>query len=421
MPSSQSVAAVQAIAATFNETWTQAKINQVATQLDRGQRTPTGVIQDIEARGGQRATTPTVPTTGQRTGADGGSQIIMVSPTGVTTVVGPGEVAALQASGWTWPTAQQQAAADETARQAGASVPGAPRPPSSTVDAATLASIIGILRTLGLEELQAEVDALVRQGLTWPEIENMLNDPTSSIGRVVDRIYPELREYREANPGMPPINIAAIQQYREGLNQMVSVRGLSEAFPDVPGTARRWITQGKSLVEIGERLDLLEGQVAGLAANPVVQSELDAWERFYGVRPTLQNLVALTINPEESVPRLQRKFASVALDVSAGRQGFGDLAVNEAERLADAGVDVAQAGQTFGALAANRELFSPLERNEDEITRDEQLNAGFSLGNADAARRRIEQRRGQRVGRFAGGGGISTGRDGGMAGLATNR
>jgi len=284
------------------------------------------------------------------------------------------------------------------------------------------ATFTGYLRAMGLDELERFVDNWTRQGLTWPEIQMLLEDPKTEPGQVVDRIYPELREYRTNNPGFPPISIGAIQEYRQDLSQMVQQRGLAEAFGNVNDVARKWMTApngGKSLVEMGERLDLLQGEVAAIATSPAVQAELEAWERFYGVRPSLSDLTALVINPDESAPRLQQKFASVRFDVAAGREGFGDLSVGEAERLANAGIDPNRSQETFGALVRNRELFGALDRGEDTIDRDTQMDAAFGLSNAEAARRRIDDRARRRAARFQGGGQVASGRFGGLAGLST--
>lgn len=284
----------------------------------------------------------------------------------------------------------------------------------ATFNAEAAATITGYLREMGMEGVESEVDRLVRRGMSWPEIQLLLEDRTSTLGRQVERLYPEYFDYRDANQGGPPITIAAIQQYRQQARQLIDNRGLGEAFPDVNAQVRKWIVGGVDLEEVGQRFDLLEGYVA---ASPGTWADAEAWTRFYGVAPTLGQLTAMAINPQEALPRLQRQFASVRLDVEAGRAGFGDLSVNEAESIAETGAT--DAAQRFGALAASKELFSPLDRGEDEITRQEQISAGFGLQNADAARRRIEQRAARRTARFQGGGALATSRSG-FGGLSTS-
>lgn len=294
----------------------------------------------------------------------------------------------------------------------------------SSLDRESVATISNLLRQYGLEELIPRVDRWVRDGLTWPEIEARLNDPSSDAGQVVDRLYPELREYREnpTNSGLPPINIATVQTYRQTLGRFVNERGYSAAFPTpdaVREAARRWIVAGKGMDEMARRFDILEQNAVVMAqTDPTLQAQLDAWERFYGQKPTTGDLVSMALNPSEAAPVIERRFASVRFDREAGLAGFGDLDREEAERLSDLGVDAARSGQTFGALAANRELFNPLDRGEDAITRQEQMDAGFT--NSAAAKKRIEDRARRRTARFEGGGSLATSRDGAFGGLATS-
>lgn len=302
------------------------------------------------------------------------------------------------------------------AAASGASSTGGPAGSAAAGGAAGSGGPFGsLLRQYGLEELVPMVDAWIRQGLTWAEIESQLLDTSTSAGKVVDRLYPEIRERRDA--GLSPVSIQQIQSYRSTLNQLVSARGLAEAFPDIKETARRWIVGDKGLDEMAERLDLLEGNVARqIAGDPSVQAELEAWERYYGVKPSLGNLVAMVINPKEAAPALARRFSSVRFDVEAGRAGFGDLDRGEAERLSDLGVDAARSGEQFGALVRSRELFEALDRGEEAIDRGAQLDAAFS--NKEAAKRRIEDKARRRVAQSQGGGRLATSRRG-FGGLAT--
>lgn len=290
-------------------------------------------------------------------------------------------------------------------------------------DAEAAATITNLLHTMGLDALTGEVDRWVRNGLSWPEIEARLMDPSTDAGEIVDQIYPELREYREnpLNEGMPPINIAYVQSYRQTLNQFIQARGYEAAFPtaaSVNEAARRWITGGKSMVEMQERFDLLESNAVFEAqTNPEIALQLEAWQRWYGQAPTTGDLVALALNPEEATPLITKRFAAVRFDREAGIAGFGDLSQEEGERLADLGVDAAQSGQGFGALARNRELFDPLDAGEDAISRQDQLDAAFT--NSSAAQRRIADRAARRAAAFQGGGRLATSRGGGFGGLST--
>ncbi len=113
-------AQVKAIAAQFGETWSTAKVNQIVTQISRGQRTLDSVRTDVATRLGLGNTgTPaaTIPATAQGpVGSDGYTPIFMVSPNGTVTQVGPGEIDSLLQNGWKWPTAAQQTATSDAMR-----------------------------------------------------------------------------------------------------------------------------------------------------------------------------------------------------------------------------------------------------------------------------------------------------------------
>jgi hypothetical protein len=367
---------IAAMGTAVGETWSPTKIDQIYSQILSGQRTLSSVQQDVIRRtGGVGVSQETVDTiSGMRDRNTAGAEI--PAHLGVTR--------------------------------------GGSKP--EEFDRGTAATISNLLRQYGLEELIPLVDQWVRGGMSWPEVEAQLRDPSTSAGQVFDRHFPEVRQRREAN--LAPMSVAQIQSYRTTLNQLVSARGLSEAFPDIKETARQWIVGDKGLDEMAERLDMLEGNVARqIAGDPNVQAELEAWERYYGVRPTLGNLVAMAINPAEATPALARRFASVRFDQEAGRAGFGDLDRGEAERLTDLGVDASRSGEQFGALVRSRELFGALDRGEDNIDRATQLDAAFS--NSEAAKRRIEDRARRRVAQSQAGGSLATSRRG-FGGLATS-
>lgn len=277
------------------------------------------------------------------------------------------------------------------------------------------ATVAGILRQSGLDELVPLVDRWMVRGMSWPEIEAELMDYTTDAGKVVDRLYPEIRGRREN--GKTPMSIAEIQAYRRDAEQLVAMKGLTDAFPNLRDEVREWLVEDKSLVEQKARLDLIEDQVAGLIANePRVKADLEAWQRYYGTAPTVQDLVAVAINAD-ALPTVERRVRTVALDVAAGRAGYGDLSLDEANRLVNYDVDPSQADQQFANLAGMRELWSGLPgENATAITREEQLDAAF--GGNEFARRRIARRQRERSLQGQSGGGFSTSQDG-IAGIGS--
>lgn len=276
-------------------------------------------------------------------------------------------------------------------------------------DKSGAASIKNMLNQYGLDELIPEVDRWVRQGLTWAEIEVQLRDPSTKPGKVVDRMYPEIRLRREA--GKPPTSIAEIQAFRTNAPALMRQAGMPEGLYDSNDDLTKFIVDDVSLTELRDRIGEWEDFGTQIAAG--AGGELDLFERAYGVKPNALQLAALVLNPDKALPALRRQFSAVRLDVAAGRAGFGDLTGSEAERLADVGVDPNRAGEGFGQLADSKELFNALpgfEGSEDQITRQDQLGAVFE-GNANA-RRRIERQAEKRKAGFGSGGAFAEGRTG---------
>lgn len=286
--------------------------------------------------------------------------------------------------------------------------PQKPKPQSQQdeFDASGAASIKNILRQYGLDELVPSVDGWVRQGLSWPEIEVMLRDPSTPAGKVFDRYYPEVRI--RAEKGLKPMSVAEIQAYRQTVAQVGKSLGLPEDFYS-KDYASKLIEGDVSPSEFQDRAN--EYATLGLqelAADPVKQQELEAFERYYAVQLKPGEIAGMIFNTDLALPTLKKRINAVQLDAAAGRVGFGDLTRSEAERLAELGVSQQQAVQGFGSLTDTGEVFAPLpgeEATQTAIGRQEQLGAAFE--GDSRARKRIETRQRQRASVFAGGGGFA--------------
>lgn len=355
-------------------TWTQAKSDRLIQQVVSGQTTLGQIQSNVVARLGSY--TP-------------GSSVTDSARESVRLAI----------------NAQEQASA---AYRAGKPAKAKKADEEDEFDAESAATIKNLLRQYGLEEMIPLVDSWVRRGMSWAEIEGQLMDPTTDAGRVVDRIYPELRLRREAKAA--PMSITQIQQYRTQARQMFRAAGLPEGFYDNVDDFRNFIVNDVSLSELSERVE--RGYVAMASAPPEVRAEL---ERMYGVGPG--DLVAFFLDEKKALPLIQRRVAAAQISGAGVRTGFGSLSTAEAEGLAAQGVDEGQAQQGLGDLAAAQELFRPLNQTEDTISRQEQLGAAFS--NDAAAKKRIERRQRGRTAAFEGGGRLATSRGGGMAGLST--
>lgn len=367
-----------------------------------------------EATAGGSTATPstTIPTTGRGpVGGDGYQSIIMVSPTGVTTIVGPDETAALLRQGWRWPTVSQQTAYADRVQTVNPGFYGAGTSPAAKeaeFDRASAAAIQNTLREYGLEELIPLLDTWIRAGASWAEIEGMLMDPSSAAGAVVDRKYPELRLRRAADKS--PISIRAIREYKDQARSLARSYDLPDGYI-TDERISKWIVNDTSIREQEEKI--LAGIVAVRNDHPDTAREL---QRLYGLSEGALALAVLD-DSNEPLDAIRRKVATAQIGGASLRSGFGQLDVGEAETLARQGVTADQASQQLSTLAGARELFTPIDRGEDVITRQEQL---ATFDNSAAARRRIEDRARRRQAAFQGGGAISTSREG-MAGLSTSR
>ena len=248
-------------------------------------------------------------------------------------------------------------------------------------------------------------------------------------GAPIEQIMLDIRqrdEYKARFPGLAPlrqrgraISEREYIQLERTYVQLFKANGLPAEVFGTRDFVGRIIASEVSPAEVADRVGLLEAEIGRFTAQPGVAQELEAFERFYGVRPTFGDLAALALNTDEALPALQRKFTAVRNERAAGRVGFGDLAREEAERLADLGINEQQAQEGFGALAASRELFSALPgTREDTISRQEQMGAAFE-GN-QFARERIERRRRQRQAAFSGGGAFASDQQG-FSGLGVAR
>jgi hypothetical protein len=258
-----------------------------------------------------------------------------------------------------------------------------------------------LLRQFGLEELEPILERWIREGRTFEEFELGFYDRSTEQGKVVDRLYPELRLRQEA--GRAPISITQIRDWRDQARSLMRQYGLPEGFYDEPEDFQQMIVGDVSLSELNQRVQ--DGYVAVASAPQDVRDNL---REMFGVDEG--GMAAYFLDPTRATPILERQVAAATLGAVAGRTGFS-LNRTQAEELAAFGVTGAQAQQGFGELAASQELFNPLPgENADSISKDEQIDAVFG-GNA-AAQRRIRQRAKRRTAPFEQGGNYATGPEG---------
>lgn len=212
--------------------------------------------------------------------------------------------------------------------------------------------------------------------------------------------FPEIDELQRK--GLAPMSPGDIVSYRKQAREMMRAAGLPEGFYDNKNDFTKFIVNGVSAAELGDRINL--AAEAAYKAPQDVRDTLAQW----GVGPG--DMTAFWLNPDLAQPLLERKYAAAQLAGAATRTGFGQLAESEAIGLTQLGVTADQAQTGFGRLAESRELFNPLEGGEDVIGRSEQMDAVFRGNSTNVAR--IEQRRRRRQARFEAGGTFAAERTG---------
>lgn len=293
-----------------------------------------------------------------------------------------------------------------------APMPGAPpaspppTPPASPTDpgpnADAVATIKQIMHEYGLDELGDWVWRMVTTGASQSQIELALYDTTNEAGKVVDRLYPELKIRRDA--GLPPLSIGDAVGYRNTAIQLFRAAGLPVSFYDQPSDLGNFIGKDVSLTELKARID--DAQVAAFQAP---QETRDALQRLYGVGPG--DLTAYWLDPGAAEPILHQRLVASQLAGTAAQTGYGALDQTQAERLAALGITQGQAQQGFSQLGAESQLFTPLPGSgETGMGTDAQLAAAF--GGEIAAQQAIQRRQAERVAAGHSGGEFATGRTG---------
>jgi hypothetical protein len=248
-----------------------------------------------------------------------------------------------------------------------------------------------LLDRYGLSGLAEWASKLIQTGASEAEIEIQLYDQPLFIAR-----YPAISAREKA--GLPPISVDEYMSYENTLSNLSLMWDIPLSKEEID-TA---LTLGTSAVEMEQRF--------GLAVGIIYEAPLEDREeakRLYGVNDG--QLAEYWMDPTKNFAELERQYISSRIAGAAVRSGFGQIERTEAERLASVGLTPDAAIQGFGELYSRRELFAPLNAAEDEITREEQLEA---LGGDQRFIEEIEDRQATRVAEFGGGGEFAAGGEG---------
>jgi hypothetical protein len=198
--------------------------------------------------------------------------------------------------------------------------------------------------------------------------------------------------------GLPPISIEEYLSYEN------TVRNLSTMW-DIPvdqDEINSLISLNVSAAELEQRFGIAVGVVYEAPAE-----DREEFMRLYNV--SAGQMAKYWMDPAAELGKLQQQYVASRIAGSAVRAGFGPIDREQAERLGSIGITPEAATQGFGELYRNRELFSPINMVEDEITRDEQLE--LLAGDAQITED-VQKRQSTRLAEFGGGGEFAAGGEG---------
>lgn len=234
------------------------------------------------------------------------------------------------------------------------------------------------------------------------------------IGTITSVVLPETNEYRQRFPGLTalrerqrqgePVIIPSVGEYvqlESGIRGVMRDAGLPAGLFDEPGELATFIGGSVSPKEVEDRIAYAKQQVYDMPVQ--ARQELG---RVYGM--DMGQAVAAILNPEKSLPEMNRIVEAARMGGQAIRTGWSLLTQAEMEQLADTGESEAAVGGRLGELAQIGEgLFA---ETIEEAGAGEDLNRQTQIGYAGgsaAAERQMTSRRQRRAATFQGGGGAA--------------
>lgn len=239
-------------------------------------------------------------------------------------------------------------------------------------------------------------------------------------GRSIDQILLDLRatpEYAARFPAMAALSKAghAITEtdyinYEKAIAQINHSVGLPAGMYDTSDEIAKLLTNNVSASEYNQRIQAY--QTAVWQSPPEV---LNALQNYYGLSGG--QLTAFFIDPDKSLPLIQRDLAAAQAGGSATRTGFGQLDQSEAEHLASLGLSQNQLDQGFGNLARQSQIIQGLPGQRPGIGTTTALQAQFDQ-NAQA-QQEFEAAQADQLNQFRRGGQTATTQHGALGAGST--
>jgi hypothetical protein len=205
--------------------------------------------------------------------------------------------------------------------------------------------------------------------------------------------------------GRPPVSVDEYLAYEKTAHSTAAMWGVTLSKEEVDNL----IAGEVSNIELGARFDL--------AAEAMFNSDDETISELLRMNPNVNggDLIRYYMNPKEELGKLQTSFRQAQIAGAAVRTGWGQLSLEQAQRLQEVGLTREQSQTGFAELARMDQVMNPFSITEDIITEEEQVQ--FLAGDVEAAAR-IEGRTRARLAEFAGTGGFAQGQQGFAVGSA---
>lgn len=193
-----------------------------------------------------------------------------------------------------------------------------------------------LFKNYGLDSLAGKIYDYVKNGYSSDTISILLQDT------------PEYKARFAANDarvkaGLPVLSPADYINTENSYRQILRQSGLPEGFYDSTDDFTDWLSKDVSPTEVQSRVDLATQATA--LANPAYKQALNQMGIDDG------HMAAYFLDPDKSLPLLQKAAATAAVGAAALGQGL-TFDQSYAEQLATTGVTAAQAQQGYSQVAA---------------------------------------------------------------------
>jgi hypothetical protein len=247
------------------------------------------------------------------------------------------------------------------------------------VTAPILTSASAIIRSYleqwGLEELQADVDRLIKDGLGTDAIQLQLQQTDA-----YKRRFRANADRQKA--GLPVLSPAEYLSAESAYRQALQSYGLPASFYDSAEDFHDFIARDISPQEVTQRAQA--AQQTWLTTDIATRT---AWRDFYGLSDGAA--IAAILDPAKALPIVQRMATAAQLGGLAGRNGL-NADRDRFEQYADLGITAEQASDAFTAIGATlgteRSIASRFGVAYDQATAEQ-----ARLGTSGAAVRRQQE------------------------------